>query len=118
MTAPRTASSLSAIAGKKHREVRHASQAENEAHRTKREAIAKTFGNIPVDSESINFLYSRTGNGGAAIIVDELEQVIWKALDGIRANAMARILKEAADYLRRTVAPGRTARFTPTAAAH
>jgi hypothetical protein len=77
--------------------------------KAKREAIVETFGNIPVDSEIMNFRYSRrhlaTARDGKwrdlqyIVELDELEQVIWKTLNRIHKRDGAKILKEAADHL-------------------
>jgi hypothetical protein len=77
--------------------------------KAKREAIAKAFGDIPVDTENIDFLYNRrhlakVRNGKwrelqYIIEFDELEQAISKALDRIRERDGVKILKEVADRL-------------------
>jgi|ERR1700730_13481882 hypothetical protein len=69
--------------------------------KAKREAIAKVFGDVPVDSENMNFLYSRRhletvrerGRRELNYIVefDELEMLIWKTLDRIRDRDGERI---------------------------
>jgi hypothetical protein len=84
-----------------------------------RKAIYETFGDIPVDSENLNFLYSRrhlaTVPDGKwrelryVVELDELEQAIWKTLDRIRERDGARIFKEAASYLHESIDVGEKA---------
>jgi hypothetical protein len=70
--------------------------------------------NIPVDSENIDFLYSRrhlaTVRDGKwrelkyVTEFDELERVIWKTLDRIRKRDGIKIFKEATDRIVESVA--------------
>jgi hypothetical protein len=82
--------------------------------KAKREAIAKAFANIPVDSENMDFLYNRrhlaTVRDGKwrelkyVIEFDELEQAIWKTLDRIRKRDGTKIFKEVTDRIVESVA--------------
>jgi hypothetical protein len=79
--------------------------------KAKRAAIAEAFGDVPVDSTNIDFLYSRrhlaTVRDGRPrarelryiIEFDELQQAIWKTLDRIRKRDGARIANEVAGRL-------------------
>jgi hypothetical protein len=79
--------------------------------RGKREAIAKSFGKIEIDSDQVNFLYTRRhltivrdpvlGGLGLKYVIefDELEQVIWKTLQRIRKRDGMKIFKEVAGRL-------------------
>jgi hypothetical protein len=79
--------------------------------KTKLETIAEVFG-IPVDPEDtdyVRFLYDRRDLATVAerghrevryiIEVQDVEQVIWQALDRIRERDGKRIFKEAKAYL-------------------
>jgi hypothetical protein len=82
--------------------------------KAKREAIAKAFGGVPVDSGNIDFLYNRrhlaTVRDGKwrelkyIVELDELEQVIWKTLDRIRKRDGIKIFKEVTDRIVDSVA--------------
>jgi hypothetical protein len=77
--------------------------------KTKRAAVAKVFGNIPVDSENLDFLFRRRhcatvrdGKGRDLRYVAEyfeLDQAIRQTLDRIRERDGARIAKEVAARL-------------------
>ena len=82
--------------------------------KAKRAAIKKAFGrDIPIDSQSIDFFFARRNLAKTRLgkwrdlkYVDELfdlEMVIWKTLDRIRARDGMKIFNEAADYLARAI---------------
>ncbi len=83
--------------------------------KAKREAVAEAFGNIPVDSENLNFLYSRRHLATAVeergwrelqyiVELDELEQHVLTVLDRIRGRDGTKIFKEVADRLADSIA--------------
>jgi nucleoside-triphosphatase THEP1 len=82
--------------------------------KAKREAVTKTFGPIPLDSQHLDWLYARrhlaTVREGKwrelAYVVecDNLEQVIWKTLDKIRKRDGAKIANEVAGRLADSIA--------------
>jgi hypothetical protein len=77
--------------------------------KVKRDANAKVFGNIPVESENLDFLYGRrhlaTFRDGKwrdlKYVAEyfELQQAIWTTLDRIRERDGLKICKEVADRL-------------------
>jgi len=81
---------------------------------SKRSAVIKAFGPIPLDAGMLNWFYARrhlaTVQDGKwrelAYIVelDELEQTIWKALARIRKRDGAKIAKEVAGRLADSIA--------------
>jgi hypothetical protein len=75
----------------------------------KHAAVVATFGNIPLDSENLDWLYSRrhlpTVRDGKwrdlryVVECDELERGVRTALDRIRTRDGARVRREVADRL-------------------